>query len=370
MKDYTAVELIEILILKARESGLKLAEKAEESLRKLMDEMVETNEAKFGNAGEAIKILSEVKSRKANRIAAMMDAGEEITKEIFATVLEEDIPFDASKTQMGDYMAKLNKLIGLSSVKEDVSRLADYISVERAKCEALGKKFQGVGDHYLFVGNPGTGKTTVARIMADAFHALGVLPTNKLVETARDELVSGYVGQSAPQTREVFNRALGGVLFIDEAYSLKQNSHDNYGQESIDTLLKLMEDNRGKVIVIAAGYPKEMKQWIDSNSGLASRFNKIISFEDYTAEELIEIFKMKACNDDLILASDAEKVMEEHFQQLCDNKGRNFGNAREVNNYFAKIKTNQSSRLRQRMGEPDFDPNEFKYIILEDMHLQ
>lgn len=193
---------------------------------------------------------------------------------MYLTIEAEDIPYDPPKMiDEEECMAELNQLIGLSSVKREVKEIADYIKVERAKAEAMGKKFQGVVDHYLFVGNPGTGKTTVARIMGNIFYSLGVLPSNRLLEVTRKDLVEGYVGQTATKTARVVKRAVGGVFFIDEAYSLMG---DNFGQEATNTILPMLLDYKGKMVCIAAGYPHEIRQWIDTNSGLESRFTKVI----------------------------------------------------------------------------------------------
>ncbi len=368
IEDYTADQLVDIFMQNIKKGSFNITDEAKERLKKLANQMVDTKKDNFGNAGEIIKVLGEAKSRKANRLAVMMNNGQEITKELFQTFEADDIPYDPPKKIVEeDCFKELNGLIGLDGVKQAVYNIADYIKVERAKTEALGKKYQGLGDHYLFLGNPGTGKTTVARIMANIFHSLDVLPTNKLVEVARDGLVEAFQGQTAPKTREVFKSAMGGVLFIDEAYALKQSEGDSFGQEAIDTLLKLIEDNRGKIICIAAGYPREMQQWLNTNSGLKSRFNKVVNFEDYNDEELVQIFMKKATNDQLTLTPEAEAKMQEYFKELYDHRTRNFANAREVNQYFGLVKTNQSSRIRKLMDSPNFDPQQFTKLILDDM---
>ena len=246
--DYTGDELAEIFLLNARKGKLTLTDEARKRLFKLTHQMVDTKGKNFGNAGDVIKILTEAKTRKANRLAALMDAGQEITQELFTTLDAADIPYDEPKAlKKDDYLKELNELIGLASVKQDICDMADYIEVERAKSKAFGKKFQGLGDHYIFTGNPGTGKTTVARIMANTLFSLGILPTNKLVETNREQLVGAYLGHSAKNTREVFEKAIGGILFIDEAYALVQGDNDSFGRESLETLLILMEDRKSVV---------------------------------------------------------------------------------------------------------------------------
>lgn len=366
--DYSADQLFEIFLLNAKKSRLKLTKDAEILLRKHIIKMVDTKKENFGNAGEIIKVLAETKKRKSNRLSELDENGIEITEEIFQTIEASDIPYSEPKPlNEEDYLGALNQLIGLENVKSEVKKIADYIKVERAKAEALGKKFDKPKDHYIFEGNPGTGKTTIARIMANIFYALDVLPSNKLIETARDGLVDMYQGHTAQKTKETFMGSMGGVLFIDEAYALHQSDGDTFGKEATATLLKLMEDNRGKNTCIAAGYPYEMSMWLKTNSGLKSRFNKVIKFDDYNGDELAQIFLLKAEKEQLTLTTDAEKIMREYFNNLYENRGDDFANAREVNEYFAVAKTAQSSRIQKIMNNPDFDKKEFTVLIAEDM---
>ena len=368
IEDYSAPELLEIFLLNARKSGLTFTTEAKELLEKVVFQMVDSKDDNFGNAGEMVKLLEKVKIRKSNRLATLRKQGVELSKEMFKTVEASDIPYEKpAEINEEECFRELNGLIGLDNVKRAVKEIADYIKVERAKAEKLGKKFEGIGDHYLFVGNPGTGKTTVARIMGNIFYSLGVLPTNYLEEVTRKDLVAEYVGKTGPKTTKVVKSAVGGVLFIDEAYSLKSGGLHDFGQEATDALLPLMVDYKGKMVVIAAGYPREIKEWINTNSGLESRFNKTIYFEDYTGEELADIFFLKAEKDQLTLTPEAEKAMREYFCNLFMNRSRNFGNAREVNNFFSIVKRNQSRRLVSQMNNPDFDLDELKLLILEDV---
>lgn len=368
IEDYNAAELYEIFMLNAKKKKDRLTDEAKTVLKKLIAQIVDAKRENFGNAGEMVKLLAEADTRRAVRLMQREEDGELLTDDDYHILEAEDIPYDAPKALVEeDIYKELNNLIGLDNVKSTIREIADYIKVERQKAEAFGKKFQGVGDHYLFVGNPGTGKTTVARIMADIFYALDVLPTNRLVEVKREDLVIGYVGQTAPNTKEKVKSAIGGVFFIDEAYTLKSGGPNDFGQEATNTILPMMLDYKGKMIFIAAGYPREIQEWIDTNSGLESRFTKTIYFEDYTGGEMADIFRMKASKDQLSLTPEADAVMVEYFDNLYTNRGRNFANAREVNNYFDNVKRRQSSRLKQRMKAPGFNREEYKLLLPEDM---
>lgn len=238
----------------------------------------------------------------------------------------------------------LNDLIGLSSVKEEITKLANFIKIQQVR-QSKGLKTPDISFHCVFTGNPGTGKTTVARIMASIYKELGILKKGHLVETDRSGLVAEYVGQTAVKTNKIIDSALDGVLFIDEAYSLVQGAKEDFGQEAISTLLKRMEDDRNRLVVILAGYNSEMKGFIDSNPGLQSRFNRYIHFSDYTADELKQIFLLNAKKNQYTLDEEALNVLEEIMSSAIDHKDKNFGNARFVRNLFEKSIQNQATRL-------------------------
>lgn len=238
----------------------------------------------------------------------------------------------------------LENLIGLSSVKEEITKLANFIKIQQLR-ESKGMKTPEISYHCVFTGNPGTGKTTVARIMASIYKDLGILKKGHLIETDRSGLVAEYVGQTAVKTNKIIDSALDGVLFIDEAYSLVQGAKEDFGQEAISTLLKRMEDDRNRLIVILAGYGNEMQTFIDSNPGLQSRFNRYINFPDYDADELLEIYKRNLEKHKYTLDSKAEFIMTEILKTAVLHKDKNFGNARFVRNLFEKTIENQAMRL-------------------------
>lgn len=246
---------------------------------------------------------------------------------------------------LDDLLNELNGLIGLDAVKKDVNSLIHLQEIKRLR-KARGLKEIPVSNHLVFYGNPGTGKTTVARLLAKIYYAMGILSQGQLIEVDRSGLVAGYVGQTALKVQEVVKSALGGVLFIDEAYALtySQNGND-YGQEAVDTLLKAMEDNRDDFIVIVAGYPELMAQFVESNPGLRSRFNKYINFEDYTVPELIEIFKVMCNNAGYFSTEEVLQHVTAVFEEKYAKRTENFANAREVRNFFESAILNQADRL-------------------------
>ncbi len=262
-------------------------------------------------------------------------------------------------------LTELNSLVGLKSVKEDVNGLINFLKVQKIR-EQKGMKFPSVSKHLVFSGNPGTGKTTVARLLARVYRSLGILESGHFVEVDRSGLVSGFVGQTAIKTAEVIESAKGGVLFIDEAYSLVAGRKEgDFGQEAIDTILKAMEDNRDNLIVIVAGYTDLMEEFLDSNPGLRSRFNKYIFFENYSSDELMDILVSMSTKQDYEFSEDAKEIAKQHFDKAKENK--NFANAREVRNFFERCVNNQASRI---VGIDNPNENDLRMITKEDVLLQ
>ena len=278
--------------------------------------------------------ITEEEEEWLSQLLAMTEADNERSKE----------KSDSRVSQGGDNpVEELESLIGLTSVKKDVVSLANFIKMKKMR-EEKGLKAPNISYHCVFSGNPGTGKTTVARILANIFKELGILNSGHLVETDRSGLVAEYVGQTAVKTNKIIDSALDGVLFVDEAYTLVGGQND-YGKEAIATLLKRMEDDRERLIVILAGYSKEMEEFINSNPGLRSRFNRYILFPDYTASELYDIFQLNASKNEYEINDEANQFLKKKLDIVVQNKQKDFGNARYIRNYFELAIEHQANRL-------------------------
>ena len=345
-----------------RQRGTVLARRFADTLTLMMllfaavDGVVSESEAGFINAcADTMAALCDQDGLKGDRPALRAD--EFITKAPAAgsaaqkpapKVQEkkpEEEPAPEPPPKLEDVLAELDGLCGLDQVKKDVKSLINLVKVRKLR-QAEGLPVPPMSLHLVFMGNPGTGKTTVARLLAKIYYAIGVLSKGQLVEVDRSGLVAGFVGQTAIKTQEAVQKALGGVLFIDEAYSLvNQENGNDFGHEAIEILLKNMEDHRNDLIVIVAGYTNLMEKFIHSNPGLESRFNKYFFFEDYTGAQLMEIFRSQCKRNGYTLAKDAEEWAVQDFDQLFRDRDENFGNAREVRNLFEKAVARQADRV-------------------------
>ena len=267
------------------------------------------------------------------------------------------------KKSLAELMCELNELVGLKPVKAEISKLADYLKIQAARARE-GLKSSGQSLHCVFTGNPGTGKTTVARLVAGIYRELGVLKKGHLVETDRAGLVGQYVGHTAPKVDAKVDEALDGVLFIDEAYSLSTGGGNDFGQEAINQLLKRMEDDRDRLAVIVAGYTGEMKEFLESNPGLSSRFNRFIDFPDYSAEELTKIFEGRMKKGEYVCSPETRAEIERRMAAARAGADKHFGNGRFVRNALEKTLERQAVRLA---ASGRADRASLQEIITEDL---
>jgi SpoVK/Ycf46/Vps4 family AAA+-type ATPase len=341
-EDYKPDELEQIFIKIASAEGYSLSEKAIPLLTAVCKKMYENRDENFGNGRDIRTRFDEILKNQAVRISKLP---EPVDKTAYSLIEAEDFPVEEKKEDSLEIsLARLDKLIGLGSVKQEVRELINLLKVE--KLRSNDGSTPKIGSHYIFTGNPGTGKTTVARILADIFKNMGLLSKGHLVEKDRSGLIGKYIGDTEDKTLAVINEAMGGVLFIDEAYALVSDGGDNdYGRKAVEVILKRMEDDKGKFIVIAAGYKNEMQRFLNSNPGLPSRFQNTIEFPDYTPEELIAIFKSMVESKKMVMTPDFEKKVTVTLTDLYNNRSDTFANGRTVRNLFDEARKKQANRV-------------------------
>ena len=349
-EDYSVEEMMEILAGMCKKEQYILTDAAAAQARAVMRKGKDLGGRNFGNGRYVRNVYENAVGRSAVRLADM-DA---ITAQDASTFAPEDFVLpsnikekDASGEEKTteELLKELDQYIGLTKVKTQVRKLINQVRMNRKRAER-GIPLTKTSLHLVFTGNPGTGKTTVARILTKLYKSIGILRTGQLVEVGREDLVAQYVGQTAQKTKEVLDRALGGVLFIDEAYTLAANTSDHdFGQEAIDTILRYMENNRDNIVVIVAGYPREMKRFIESNPGLDSRFTTTIEFEDYSLGQLMEILELQCRKSGYIMTDRAEEKARERLRYEKAVSGSNFGNGRVVRNIFEAAVLDQNDRI-------------------------
>jgi SpoVK/Ycf46/Vps4 family AAA+-type ATPase len=372
--DYTPQELMQIAEYASSQKAIKLGLDAKDVLYKCLVDAYRERDKTFGNARYVNNILDEAKMNMGLRIMQQSDPTV-LDLDALSTISQDDIQkiFNARIRSVADIpideellrsaLNALNMMIGLDNVKKEIDELVKLVRFYKE----IGKDIrQSFSLHTAFTGNPGTGKTTVARLLAQIYRALGILERGNLIECDRQALVGGYVGQTAIKTTEMLNRAMGGVLFIDEAYALSEGGENDFGKEAIETILKRMEDNRGEIVVIVAGYTDNMKRFLESNPGLRSRFDREMHFDDYNASQLFDIaLKMFAGNRITPDKPSCEHLMK-YMEFLHSQRDTHFGNARQVRKLVEESIKNQHLRLAK------VDPSErsmdmIQTIILDDV---
>ncbi|MGW0570879.1 right-handed parallel beta-helix repeat-containing protein [Streptomyces tauricus] len=364
--NYAVDELVTITENMCLQHRFELGPLTREALAVRFERM--TRDASFGNGRAARGVFEDMVDRQAFRLASMPDPGEND----LTLLLPQDVGDAEAEAVDGtprgtddaaaDPMAELEAMVGLGAVKQEVADLFSLLSNARQRI-AAGLPSSRISNHLVFTGPPGTGKTTVARLYARLLHSLGVLPSASLVEVARADLVGQYIGHTAQRTKEVFTSALGGVLFIDEAYTLTpEGSSNDFGREAVDTLLKLMEDHRDEIVVIVAGYTEEMERFLASNPGLTSRFSKYVRFEDYSTDELVTIVSRHAAASGYECGADTLAALRAHVDAIP--RDRSFGNARLARQLLETMMTSQARRLGG-LSSPSLD--ELTTLLPEDL---
>ena len=363
--DYTAKELAAIFRSIAKKNEFVLSADLEEGLDAAMVKLTAKRDRTFGNARFVRQLFEDATGRQANRLAESGNLDADALKTLaLADLGLGERKADVRAPTIDEVLAELDSLVGLKPVKDELRRLIATVRANKMREEKGLENNVTMSYNFVFTGNPGTGKTTVARILGKAFRALGVLDRANFVETDRSGLVAKYEGQTAAKTNKLIDSAMGGILFIDEAYQLNQGENDQYGSEAVATLLKRMEDARGSMVVIIAGYSNEMKKFMEINSGLESRFNRTIEFPDYSAKELAEIYRSMAKKAKYRLSDDVEHWLVPYISMLTEKRDKNFGNARWARNLFEKSVERQALRVTD-LADPSAE--ELQTIRLKDL---
>ena len=361
--DYSAAELAEMFRRTAEKNQFTLAPDIATNLVPALTALTRRRDRQFGNGRFVRNLFEKSVERQAVRLASAKNVSPEDLTVLTAADVDLKPPPEARPPTLDEALAELDALVGMAPVKAEVKRLVAWCKMAKER-EAKGMEVAKMSYHFVFTGNPGTGKTTVARIMAKIFRALGILKSGHLVETDRSGLVAEYVGQTAVKTNRKIDEALDGLLFIDEAYALADENGKGYGGEAIATLLKRMEADRDRLVVVLAGYPKDMERFMETNPGLKSRFNRTVNFPDYSAEELAEMFRRMAKKNKYALSKDVEKWLDAWFRVTTAKRDRHFGNGREVRNRFEKALERQSLRVSE-IKDPT--PEQLTTLIMRDV---
>ena len=365
--DYKPQELLDIFKLFCGNNSMTIHGDGEQKLFRYFSYLHETKDDTFGNARMVRNSFEKILQAQSIRLADYGHIPDDVLSNLTLKDVDNalvDVFQETTEESLEEVLTEVEKLVGLDNIKKEINALVNFIKVEKMRSEQ-GMSATKLSLHFVFQGPPGTGKTTVARLLGRIFKAMGVIGKGHVVEVDRSNLIGQYVGQTAPKTSEVIDSALNGVLFIDEAYTLNPSGGGNdFGGEAIATLLKRMEDDRDRLIVVVAGYQQDMDQFIKSNSGLQSRFNRYMDFVDYAPVELIQIFQLFCATNSYELSEEGTQVLSTFFEQIHQNRDRNFGNGRTVRNVFEKVVESQANRIS---GETDISTESLVRIEQEDV---
>lgn len=359
-EDYNEEQLLEIAVNIAEKQKYTMDESGKRAFKQCIQrQMVDS---KFGNARAVRNLMNEAFEEKANT-----DYVGDLTMEELTTITALDFGVDDSQTpekRAEEYLHQLHSLTGLTSVKEDIESLINFIAFQKEEQERIGAEVSNISMHMVFAGNPGTGKTTVARLYGNLLREMGILKQGQFIEVTRSDLVGQYQGKTAPLVKKACERAYGGILFVDEAYDLCHSQGDSFGHEAVNTLIKEMEDNRDRLVVILAGYTGNMEEFLESNPGFGSRISKTLIFSDYSTAELWEIMQFYAKSEMLELDPDCESIVCGKLEKLILSSGTNFGNARDVRKMMDKAKMTMIMRVQREKVTGDdrrkLLPDDFK----------
>ncbi len=378
--DYTPDELVDIAKYAAKKQDVKITDEALEIIRKILIDAYRNRDNSFGNARYAHALIDRAKMNMGVRIVSNKNY-KKMTKDEISTITKEDalkliktkasnlVDIDIDETLLAESVDELNSLVGLENIKNNVFELIKLVRYYRE----IGKDvLNSFSMHAIFTGNPGTGKTTIARILGKIYKSLGLLERGHVIETDREGLIAGYTGQTAIKTKQMIDKSMGGILFIDEAYGLTQGNEHSYGSEAIEIILKNMEDKRGKFAVIAAGYPDNMDKFIKANPGLMSRFDKVLHFRDYSEKELFQIAKIMLSSYNLYFDKESREYIVDYIKELVHYRDKYFGNAREIRKIVEDIARRQNLRMadiekEKRTAESirSVIKNDVKHLILK-----
>jgi SpoVK/Ycf46/Vps4 family AAA+-type ATPase len=370
-EDYKGSELLAIFQLIADKNGYKTDEKAGTNLQAYFDYVYYIRDQHFGNGRLVRNVFEKLIKSQANRLSRGDIDGKNLRdKELLMTITSEDVHHALDMSQalvtnedLDSALKELDQYVGLKNIKEHIFELVNLIQTNQKRTEH-GLPTKSMTYHSIFSGSPGTGKTTIARILGKVYQSLGILKKGHVIEVDRSGLVGSYVGQTEVRTTEVIDSAMDGILFVDEAYALAGGAND-YGQKAIDTILKRMDDDRERLIVIVAGYTQEMQEFVDTNPGLKDRFTRHFEFKDFNADELTAIFTILSKKQELVLEPSVKDILNNYFEKLLAMQIPNFGNGRFVRNLFEEVVVCQANRLSSIQ---EITREDLVTITAEDIH--